>query len=404
MRQAKGKKFVLTGILVFTTLFVCRECAIIFSEGDPIVDISTLNPLADSADMRPQLIAMNREIFDIFSVPVANAVATLDRNQSLTLIGLENEEAKYTIVKSRYIPQVSGGDLEYAPVFAENRIAYTQTRRFVLFDLEKKTFEKYLGAIPMHETIKSVRNLTTSPETFLLEINKPDKIDPRSDVAEEHALELRKVAVIDTGYEKELSVLKTIEIQRENTHIISPTTWCYAQGVLFVHDLPTGHLKSYDQDLNPVDHPFVQMFNDSVPIFRELDQLVVHPELSMAVMVEIDKEARQNYKVWIARWDGDEPKMTPVLGIVNEIYCSDFQFSPDGKWMVYRDETEDDYNPTFIAHPIDPANPLFIGKPVRLGKMVRENATLRSTAWTTRPQSFVANDGLVLQRWILKGK
>jgi hypothetical protein len=85
--------------------------------------------------------------------------------------------------------------------------------------------------------------------------------------------------------------------------------------------------------------------------------------------------------------------------------CSDFQFSPDGKWLVFRDDSEmilqSIANPTFVAMPVDANNPMFLGKPRILGKVMRENARPTSTAWITKPLSFVVSDGKVLYKWEL---
>jgi len=85
--------------------------------------------------------------------------------------------------------------------------------------------------------------------------------------------------------------------------------------------------------------------------------------------------------------------------------CSDFQFSPDGKWLVFRDNSERVLqsmpNPTFVAMPVDVSMPMFLGKPKVLGKVMRENGRPTSTAWIAKPLSFVVSDGKVLYKWEL---
>jgi hypothetical protein len=60
-------------------------------------------------------------------------------------------------------------------------------------------------------------------------------------------------------------------------------------------------------------------------------------------------------------------------------------------------------NPTFIAMPIDGDRQMPLGKPKVLGKVMRENSRPTSTAWITKPLSFVVSDGTVLYKWELDG-
>jgi hypothetical protein len=80
-----------------------------------------------------------------------------------------------------------------------------------------------------------------------------------------------------------------------------------------------------------------------------------------------------------------------------------FTFSPDGKWVVFRDHSKDSQNPVFVAVSIDEKNPLLLGKPIKLGRAIREGATgPTGTAWATGPTSFVMCDGAVLYKWNLE--
>ncbi len=81
---------------------------------------------------------------------------------------------------------------------------------------------------------------------------------------------------------------------------------------------------------------------------------------------------------------------------------SDFEFSPDGKWCVFRDYTGNGRNTVFVAVPVSEKNPVHLGKPVKLGNAMRPDAIEPTgTAWTTHPTAFVMCDGLVIYRWNL---
>ncbi len=89
----------------------------------------------------------------------------------------------------------------------------------------------------------------------------------------------------------------------------------------------------------------------------------------------------------------------PVAGINRDgLYCSGFEFSPDGRWVVFRDETDDERQPAFVAMPIH-AEPPFVGAPLVLGRTAAGPTV--STCWSTGPTGFVATDGGAVYRWVL---
>ena len=133
----------------------------------------------------------------------------------------------------------------------------------------------------------------------------------------------------------------------------------------------------------------------------------------------MDKKVRDDYRVWLVRWNDPDPEKHVVELLSQEISmfsdysnikgltCSGFQFSPDGRWLVFRDESEEVLqnipNPTFVAMPVDGDRQMPLGKPKVLGKVMRDNAQPTSTAWIKKPLSFVVSDGLVLYKWELDG-
>ena len=138
----------------------------------------------------------------------------------------------------------------------------------------------------------------------------------------------------------------------------------------------------------------------------------MHPSLPIAILVEIKKVGRGGYKVYLANWTNPDPekRLIELLGQeisifsdidIDGLYVSDFQFSPDGRWLVFRDESEDLKKPIFVAMPVDGKKKMPLGKPQILGKVLRENASPTSTAWIKKPLSFVLSDGLVLYKWEL---
>ncbi|MGA2508230.1 MAG: hypothetical protein ABSF80_12220, partial [Chitinispirillaceae bacterium] len=196
--------------------------------------------------------------------------------------------------------------------------------------------------------------------------------------------------------------------------------WAIQNKTIFIYNNDSIKMKAYDINFKPVQHPFCDLFN-GLKNFRRLDQLIIHPNLPFAILVEIDRKVRDDYKVWIARWanpmqtDEDERlvellfqniSMFSKYANIQGLTCSGFEFSPDGKWLVFRDESEDVLqktpSPTFVAMPVSADNPLFLGKPKFLGRVLRENARPTSTAWIQKPMSYVASDGKILYKWELE--
>ena len=187
--------------------------------------------------------------------------------------------------------------------------------------------------------------------------------------------------------------------------------WAIHNKTIFLYNNDSIKITAYDMNFKPVPHPFCALFN-SFKEFRRLDQLTMHPTLPIAILVEINKVGRGGYKVYLANWTNPDPEKRLIELLDREIsifsdvdidglYVSDFQFSPDDRWLVFRDESEDQKNPIFVAMPVDGNKNMPIGKPHILGKVLRENASPSSTAWIKKPLNFVACDGLVLYKWEL---
>ena len=116
--------------------------------------------------------------------------------------------------------------------------------------------------------------------------------------------------------------------------------------------------------------------------------------------------------LFLFRWTEPDPKkrFVPLLSSAGSIWNSynpedeyeDFSFSPDGKWVVFKDSSKNYKNPVFVALPIDEKNPLYVGKPIKLGNATREGARgPTSTCWATGPTAFVMCDGLAIYKWDL---
>jgi hypothetical protein len=149
-----------------------------------------------------------------------------------------------------------------------------------------------------------------------------------------------------------------------------------------------------------VEHPFCQLFADKGGKLRLVTELLLHPALPMAILVEREPVGSHACRCWVARWDCDNPRIVPLpVSQQEDSRLSHFAFSPDGSWLVYRDNTEDRFDPVFVAVPVVPDAPLHLGAPVELGRCLGDSPV--STCWIASPLSFVVCDGAALYRWRL---
>ena len=220
--------------------------------------------------------------------------------------------------------------------------------------------------------------------------------------------------------------------------------WFVYQKKIFIYKDSTTELEVFDENFKPATHPLAESFNKNQVGFRCMQEIAIHPTLPIALIIEQGKwpneeqlskfdslpglawdkatdplydEARR-LNLYLFRWnEPDEKKrFIPLLSLAGSIWnsynpqkqYSHLSFSPDGKWVVFRDgsnRSNDLYssdNPVFVAIPINEKNPLLLGKPLKLGNAMRSDAIgPTGTAWTTNPTAFVMCDGVILYRWNL---
>jgi hypothetical protein len=354
-------------------------------------------------DLWPVMVGMKDEDTDIFSVPSENAVGTNSLNNAITLLRFDKDKISYDEVRKDFIDGVGSGDKYYPGIFSDKWIGYTQTRGFLLFNLADKTFADNIPIKTGDEYFQDVKSFDGDKLQFVFHIHEAYYMEG-----------IRHLSVFEfdgKGGYKEISTIKT---GADRVAYVEP--WAIQNKTIFVYNNDSIKMFAYDINFKPIHHPFCDLFNN-IKNFRCLGQLAFHPTLPLATLIETDRDAPGNYKVWLARWQNPDPDQR-FIELLNQdismfsewrdlkgLKCSDFQFSPDGKWMVFRDNSEmviqSIANPTFVAMPVDGDNPLFLGKPKILGKVMRENARPTSTAWITKPLSFVVSDGKVLYKWEL---
>jgi hypothetical protein len=375
--------------------------------------------------MYPPFFYCPEEYMDnIFPVPEKNAVGTNDIDNAVSFLHFNSDsEIKRTVVKKNFMEMVTGPfEFRYLPVWSNEEIAYSQSKGFLIIDIPKKK-------VAIH---------TICPGIYQGEIGNVSVLDDTQ--------HLFVFEILKSAGENEKKILQTIKFFEDSFSIIAEKSaglktsaysepWFAYQRRIFIYNDTTTSIEAFNEEFQLISHPLSEAFNEIKSTLRCLREIAIHPRLPFALLVERGKlpdqkqldsipaelyttlskpimaESRRR-SLYLFRWTHPDPeqRLIPLLSSAGSIWntynpenaYSDFTFSPDGKWVVFRDKSESSDNPVFVTVPIDEKNPLLLGKPVKLGKTMREGSTgPTGTAWTTEPTAFVMCDGLLLHRWVL---
>lgn len=355
-------------------------------------------------DLWPVMVGLKDDMTNIFSVPIENAIGTNNLNNAITLLKFKDDQIEYDEVKRNFVDGVGIGDKFYPRMFNGPCIGYTQTRGFLLFDFKEKKGIRYMPQMTGDEYYTGVQTFDESKLQFVFQ-----KLEEGNGLKGIRHLQLLEFHSDGT--------FKTLSEMKAGAHEIGYVEpWAIQNRTLFVYRNDGTRIVAYNEKFQQVHHPFCDLFN-SLKEFRCLEQLVLHPTGPFAILVEVPQEYRGDYKVYLACWQNKDPEKRFIELLDQEISmfsewrdlkgldCSHFEFSPDGKWLVLRDNSEmvlqSIANPTFVAIPVDVDREMPLGKPKKLGKVMREHAQPSSTAWITKPLSFVVSDGMTLYKWEL---
>jgi hypothetical protein len=366
----------------------------------------------------------------IFAVPEHNMVGTNELDNAVKLLEFKkDEQLKMHTVKKDFMEMVTGPfEFRFLPVWSDKEIAYTQSKALLIINIPEKKVEIHTispGLYTGH--IENLAVLNIEKRIFVFEIDNPD--------AEVQGFE--KILKVIQFTNETFSVLAEHPAGKKTMTYTEP--WFVYDKNIFLYNDRTTKIEAYDETFKTIKHPLADEFNNNQVEFRCIREIVIHPTLPFALIVEqgkwptkeqlvkfdslpedaqdsareaLYKEGRRT-SLYLFRWKEHDVKnqFIPLLSIAGSIwnsynpvnsYCN-FTFSPDGKWVVFRDETESTDKPNFVAVPVSTDNPLYLGKPLKLGKVLRTDAyETRSSAWATKPLAFIVSDGKVLYRWELE--
>jgi hypothetical protein len=374
----------------------------------------------------PDIFSLGEEIRYIFSVPKNNTVGTNELDNAITILEFKNsEELEPHVVKKNFMEMVTGPfEFRFLPVWSDKEIAYSQSRGFLIINIPEKKVEIHTIIPGIDDNIENVAVLDAVKRIFVFEI-----ISNAAGIG--NFDKILRIIQFNNG---SFSVLSEHPAGKKTSAYTEP--WFVYDKKIFIYNDSTTKLEVFDEQFKPVKHPLAVAFNTNQVGFRCMQEILIHPTFPFALIVENGKwpkkellskfdslpprernratdvfyDEAERLTLYLFRWTESEPKkqFVPLLSAAGSIWnsynptnrYSDFTFSPDGKWVVFRDKTGGSDNPVFISVPINENNPLYLGKPIKLGKAIRQEAIgPEGTAWTSNPTAFVMSDGLVLYRW-----
>ena len=354
-------------------------------------------------DIWPVMVGLKDDMTDIFSVPIENAVGTNCLNNAITALRFKDDKIEYDELKRNFVEGVGIGDKFYPDMVNGPWIGYTQTRGFLLFNTHDKHGIRYMPPMTGDEYYTGVKTFDESNLQFVFQ--KKEAYWPEG---------IRHLQLLEFKPDGTFKTLAEMKAGAHEIKYVEP--WAIQNKTLFVYKNDSVKIGAFDKEFKSVHHPFCDLFN-SLEDFKRLDQIVFHPNAPIAIIVEIERKGRNKYWAYLACWQNKDPEKWFVELLGQEISmftewrdlkglkCSHFEFSPDGKWLIFRDDSEmvlqNVANPTFVAMPVDVNREMPLGKPKILGKVMREHAQPTSTAWISKPLSFVVSDGFVLYKWEL---
>jgi hypothetical protein len=397
-------------------------CTMLHAESDrspqPALDI--LHPFLT--------IPLKKQLRAIFSVPRKNTVATLWQNDAMILLEFKNDRMKWRQYMRNFSTNVYGPyEYLFGPVPSDTTIAYAQYEWFIIINFKSRRAREYEIRMSSEYNIDSYQNYNANTNGYLFKISTPVYDD------------LRMVFKNVVFAKKSFSILAEYTAGIESPWAKIP--WSLIDSTILIYDPVKSSMDAFDFSFNKTTHPLSQLHNSHADLFRRIDQFYIHPTLPFGLLVEKGKrpdyevvrgdplQIRQPYldtmineahkmSLWLARWDCPDTsrRLVPIFTDSTSIYpgmrqtvYADFQFSPDGKWVVFRDEGDTTglgsysgrINPNFIAIPINRDDPFYLGRPVVLGRVPKHVSYPVSTAWISDPLSFVATNGKWICKWDL---
>jgi hypothetical protein len=311
----------------------------------------------------------------IFSVPERGSIGTNSMNNAITVLDLSGKRVKYREVRRNFIDEAESGDMVFLPEFSKDTIGYSQTRGFLLFNVKTGEFRDRLMVRLLQLTIQDVAVLDWEKRLFLFNMDFTPGFD--GSTADLHMMDLSGPEPKDVA---------TFEIKKEPLWAALGKTTFY-----FTKEGERLKLHALDEWLKPVEHPLLAIYDARFPN-GEAELPTVHPNHPIAIFATEEGASEDTLSVLGVSWRSPEDKASSEPRSkafkLLESMSGGFRFSPDGKWVLFRDRTGGPLR--YVAMPVDPALPHYFGPPVLLE--TKEEVSDRwngNCAWISDPVSVV---------------
>ncbi len=355
-------------VLVINTLLSATIC---FGDNkmEPLYDIK------EATTIRPEEYEVRGSNLSLFPVPQDNAIGTNDMGNAITLLSFHNGKPRANKFFRNAAHDFEGGGT-YLPVIDENTIGFAQSRRFLLFDFKSKDCKDYRIVMSLEKTIEKVAIVDAQKKHFIFEIqaHNPKSQDPWDYT--DHLL-LMDLSGPEPKMIKEMNIGKV-------------TVWTTAFGKNFLYDLKSEEMRVLNMNFEDSNHQLADVLKQNKD---RIDFTWIQPHSCLPFAILSGGDKGSTYISW-----GTEKDI-----IINQLFsgATQFSFSPDGKWLVFKKENFYDGSIKTYLMPVSEKYPNYLGSPILLFDKAFGGAVHNKSAWTTNPISFVGSRMDRLYRWEL---
>ena len=310
-------------------------------------------------------------LLSLFPIPQDNSIGTNDLNNAITIFSFHKGKLKQDQYFKNAFDQVGGGG-SFLPVIAPDTIGFGQVRRFVLYNFRTKVHQYYRIVVPLDETIEKIAIADARQRRFIFEIeaHNPKSEDPWDFTSHLQLMDLSN---------KEPRMIK--DIPRE-----VGVSWSVVSDKIFLYARRKEQLQVLTMKFEPSQHPLADVINSNKGKIS-FSWIHSHPSFPFAIL-----SGGKNGSTFV-NWGKDrDTTLHPLFSGATQ-----FSFSPDGKWVVFKKEnfSDDTFN-TYLM-PVSEKYPHYLGSPILL---LNNYFDPNYCGWTTNPISFVGSDGEIY-RWDL---
>ncbi len=339
--------------------------------GNKKMEQQPLYDFKDSMITEPKVYKINRGTsLSLFPVPFDNAVGTNSMGNALTVLTFPEGKLREDRYFKNVVDDIRGSGV-YLPLISKNEVGFALGRLFLLFNFKTETARLYRLAFSIGKTPEKMAIADADKKRFLVEI---EAMNNRSEDPWDYKNYLQFVELVG---DKDVKLVK--EIRRP-----TGTLWSIVNKKIFLWEYTDKKLQVLDMNFEPSQHPLGDLIKQNK---FDFGLIYSHPTMPFAVFSGCSEN-----ELTIA-WGKDRDQRP--YGLVDS--GKQFSFSPDGKWLVFRQGGAVATNKTYLM-PVSEKYPHFLGTPILL---IDDYFDENKFAWTNSPVSFVGSDHRNLYRWEL---